>query len=240
MPEFASAEVDAVRERLDEVNWEAAVVALRQMGVFVAPDVVPQVVCESLRSRWDDEDCFERTIDMEPRGYGVGVYRYWKEPLPEPALVLRSRVYAELKGLASEHPHAPPFPRDHAEFMALGRDAGQKRASCILLRYSRGGMNHPHRDIYGPVWFPYQALIVLSRREKEFRGGEFALYDRDENGARVERTLPVDQGDLCLFASRSCRRFVRRRERWVDVEHGMTPVTSGVRFGMGVVMHPAQ
>jgi anthranilate/para-aminobenzoate synthase component II len=41
---------------------------------------------------------------MEPRGYGVGVYRYWKEPLPEPALVLRSRVYAELKGLASEHP----------------------------------------------------------------------------------------------------------------------------------------
>jgi hypothetical protein len=177
---------------------------------------------------------------MGPRGYGVGMYRYWKEPIPEPFGDIRARVYTELRELAAEHPHAPDFPRTHAEFLEMGHAAGQERASCIVLRYMMGGVNHPHRDIYGPVWFPYQALVVLSERDRAFRGGEFALYDRDENGVRVERTFPLDQGDLCIFASRSCRRFVRRRERWVDVEHGMTPVTMGLRYAFGIVMHPAQ
>jgi hypothetical protein len=177
---------------------------------------------------------------MEPRGYGIGSYRYWKEPIPAVAAEIRTSVYAELRELAAEHPHAPDFPRTHAEFLEMGHAAGQLRSSCILLRYLKGGVNHPHRDIYGPVWFPYQALVVLSQRDREFRGGEFALYDKDVHGKRVERTFPLDQGDLCIFASRSCRRFVARRERWVEVEHGMTPVTRGVRFALGIVLHPAE
>jgi hypothetical protein len=90
------------------------------------------------------------------------------------------------------------------------------------------------------VWFPYQALIVLSERGREFKGGEFAQYEKGPDGARIERTFPLDQGDLCLFASRSCRRTVAHRERWVEVEHGMTSVTHGVRFAFGIVLHPAQ
>lgn len=240
LPAFSHDEVADVRGGLDAIDWNTAVVSLRQMGAFVAPDLVAPSTCTALTDLWDEDGLFERTIEMGPRGYGIGTYRYWKEPIPAPAAAIRTRVYDELRALAAEHPHAPQFPRDHEQFMEMGHASGQLRSSCILLRYEKGGVNHPHRDIYGPVWFPYQALVVLSERGTDFRGGEFALYDKDPAGARIERTFPLDQGDLCLFASKSCRRTVNRRERWVDLEHGMTTVTEGVRFALGIVLHPAQ
>jgi alkylated DNA nucleotide flippase Atl1 len=240
LPAFSHEDVADVRNGLDAIDWDTALVSLRQMGAFVAPDLVAPTTCTTLTDLWDEDELFERTIEMGPRGYGIGTYRYWKEPIPAPAAEIRTRVYDELRALAAELTHSPQFPRDYEQFMDMGHSAGQLRSSCILLRYEEGGVNHPHRDIYGPVWFPYQALVVLSERGRDFRGGEFALYDKDPAGARIERTFPLDQGDLCIFASKSCRRTVNRRERWVELEHGMTPVTHGVRFAFGIVLHPAQ
>jgi len=169
---------------------------------------------------------FERSIDMLPRGYGVGSYHYYREPLPSPAGELRELLYSEL---------APDgYPETLQAFWKGCRRAGQKRASSILIGYGTGGVNHPHRDVYGPVFFPFQALLVLSKRGRDFSGGNF--YVVDEGDATTTTEVAVDEGDVVLFATRDRRPHGHK----VPLRHGMTMVTNGTRYGLGLVFHLAE
>jgi alkylated DNA nucleotide flippase Atl1 len=218
------------------VDWEQAVESLRTTGFFRAPSVLPPEACEDLIAAFDDDARFERTIRMGPRGYGVGTYRYWKEPMPRPALELRAEIYVRLRGLASEAPGASAYPAKLEDFWRACRSTGQQRASSIVLRYPEGGVNFPHRDVYGPTWFPYQAACVLSRRGDDYEGGEFVLYEERSGEAALERVHALDQGDLAIFASRG----FRRGGRFVELRHGMRTITRGERFALGLVLHLAE
>jgi hypothetical protein len=163
---------------------------------------------------------------MLPRGYGVGTYHYYREPLPAPAGRLRELLYNEL---------APQgYPEKLADFWERCRAAGQNRPSSILIEYGRGGINHPHRDVYGPVFFPFQALIALSKRVRDFTGGHF--YVVDEDGGGPQKKIAVNEGDVVIFATRERHAHGRK----VPIRHGMTTVTKGKRYGLGVVFHLAE
>ena len=222
--------------RLPPVDWEEAVESLRSTGFFRAASVLPPDACEELIAAFDDDARFERTIRMGPRGYGVGTYRYWKEPMPRLASAVRDEIYARLRGLASEAPGASAYPPKLEDFWRACRSTGQHRASSIVLRYPEGGVNFPHRDVYGPTWFPYQAACVLSRRGDDYEGGEFILYEERPGESPVERVHALDQGDVALFASRG----FRRGGRFVELRHGMRTVTRGERFALGLVLHLAE
>jgi hypothetical protein len=163
---------------------------------------------------------------MLAKGYGVGSYHYFKEPLPSVARTLRERLYRELV--------PPQYPETLELFWERCRRAGQTRASSILIGYGKGGINHPHRDVYGPVAFPFQALVALSKRGRDFTGGEF--YLADEDGPRQTHSFKVSEGDVVIFATRDRYPDGRR----VSIRHGMTTVTSGRRFGLGLVFHLAE
>ena len=63
----------------------------------------------------------------------------------------------------------------------------------------------------------------------------------DEAPGAEPRTVEVDQGDLVIFASRE--RFRKSEEGEVEkvpLRHGMTLLTSGSRYGMGIVFHLAE
>jgi uncharacterized protein len=234
--------------RLASLDWARAKETLPREGAFVAPAFLTADECAQLRDLDVDDARFERTIQMAPRGYGIGRYRYFAEPLPSPVFELRARLFAELRELAAQTPNTPPDPRTLDEFFAQCRTAGQRRGSSILLRYEKGGVNHPHRDIYGPLWFPYQALVVLSERGRDFDGGEFQLHEKLPDGSVYTQTFALGLGDLCVFASRSVRaggagepsRGTREKPRWRDVEHGMSPVVRGERCALGIVLHLAE
>jgi hypothetical protein len=277
----------AMEKRLAGIDWSRARSELAEHGSFTIERLLEPRRCAALRAWFELADLFQRSVDMAPRGYGVGTYRYFKEPLPEPAFTLRERLYAELLPLAREEistsrEHSArgrrsthsrsEWPDSLSEYFERCRAAGQRRGSSILLAYSRGGVNHPHRDIYGKLSFPYQAVLVLSARGKDFEGGDFLLSTRESDGASGEierqRTLPLDCGDLCIFASRGYhagandttdprggsieaagdratleRRSLRHaseRSRWIEQKHGLTTVTNGERFALGLVLHLAQ
>ena len=109
----------------------------------------------------------------------------------------------------------------------------RKRASSILIGYGKGGINHPHRDVYGPVFFPFQALITLSKRGRDFTGGKF--YVTDEDGAGPMKKIAATEGDVVIFATRD--RHANGTK--VGIRHGMTTVTKGKRYGLGLVFHLA-
>jgi alkylated DNA nucleotide flippase Atl1 len=232
----ATADVPA---RFAAVDWAGAVKSLRDQGLFVERGLLAETECEDLIAAFEDDERFERTIQMGPRGYGVGSYRYFRDPLPAPAQALRETLYERLRDLAAEAPGAVEYPGTLRAFHERCRADGQLRASSILLRYPEGGVNFPHRDIYGRQWFPYQALVVLSRRGADFEGGDFVLHEALPDGGSRERALPLDAGDLAVFASRGYR-DPGPRGRFVELRHGMRAVTRGERFALGLVIHLAE
>jgi alkylated DNA nucleotide flippase Atl1 len=268
----------AVLERFASVDWKLAARELATRGAFTIERLLDSERCRALCDAWTAPELYERAIDMAPRGYGVGTYRYFKEPLPEPAFTIRDALYSRFLPLARTVPSAPEYPPTLAEFFERCRSADQRRGSSICLTYGAGGVNHPHRDIYGKLWFPYQAVLVLSARGVDFDGGELVLSSPQRDGSERRRSVLLDRGDLCVFAargywesapddtrprertrapertraggraSRSPREQKSRaqdaaagaRGRWVELKHGLSPITRGARCAVGIVLHLAQ
>ncbi|MFN0244990.1 MAG: 2OG-Fe(II) oxygenase [Planctomycetota bacterium] len=222
------------------IDWPRVRLELAERGYSVIENALDAHSSEQLVGRFGDDAAFERTIEMAPRGYGVGRYRYLREPLPEPANALRAAIYTELHEMAAAVPGTRAFPGTLDAFWDECREAGQQRASSIVLRYTLGGVNHPHRDIYGKRWFPYQAVCVLSRRELDFSGGEFVFLRERPDGTEHEDVLPLDRGDVCVFASHGVSEARGGRACWIRVRHGMRVVTSGERYALGLVLHLAE
>jgi hypothetical protein len=215
---------------MDALDWSSALRSLADSGYVHFQGLLAPRECDELVHRCASAR-FERSIDMLPRGYGIGVYHYIQEPIPEPAAELRARLYEHLRPLAEVRADRS-FPRTLASYWRACRKSGQRRGACILIGYAKGGINHLHQDIYGAEWFPYQALLVLSRRGRDFDGGKFVLAREQattDSRAQVlaQKAIAVSEGDLLVFASR-------------DFRHGMQRLTRGERWAMGIVFHLAR
>ncbi|CAK9042482.1 unnamed protein product [Durusdinium trenchii] len=106
-------------------------------------------------------------------------------------------------------------------------EAGQKRCATIFLAFGEGGLNLAHQDPYGKLFFPYQAMLMLSRRGKDFNGGEF--FVKNMKTGKVAQ-VAADQGDVTLFAANSAA------VRGADFKHGVREV-KGERFSVGIVFN---
>uniref|UniRef100_A0A7S1QHF4 Fe2OG dioxygenase domain-containing protein n=1 Tax=Alexandrium catenella TaxID=2925 RepID=A0A7S1QHF4_ALECA len=113
------------------------------------------------------------------------------------------------------------------------RRAGQARTANIFLSYGEGAINLAHQDPYGDLFFPYQAMLMLSRRGRDFRGGEFFVKNV-RTGEAVE--VPATTGDLTLFAAND------QAEGGANFKHGVRKVSAGTaggceRFSVGLVFN---
>ena len=230
----------SLSRRLAQVDWDRTLDDLGREGAAHVPTFLHPDECRELRGLFGAAEHYERTIEMAPRGYGVGTYRYFREPLPSPAATLRRGLYARLRPLAnafrSGRPGERHYPATLERFWERCRRAGQRRGSSILLRYGRGGVNHPHRDIYGGEWFPFQAMVMLSRAGVDFRGGAFELWDERSGEQTARARIAATLGDLVLF----CSHYRLQGRGRVPLRHGMARVVSGERFALGIVFHLAR
>jgi alkylated DNA nucleotide flippase Atl1 len=233
-----SSPVSSLDERLSALDWRAARIDLAARGYARFPALLAPAECASILAESSRESRFDRSVDMLPRGFGVGSYHYYSEPIPAPAASLRDRLFRELVPVARELWPKAAFPETLEAFWRRCRSEGQRRSSSILICYGEGGINHPHRDIYGTVWFPFQALLMLSKRGRDFEGGEFVLHDEVDGASPVE--IPVSEGDVVAFVSRERIQSSRRRPLRIGVRHGMRTVVRGNRYGLGIVFHLAE
>ena len=108
-------------------------------------------------------------------------------------------------------------------FWELCRSQGQTRPSSLVLYYTAGGVNFPHKDVFGPVAFPYQVLVLLSKPGTDFTGGDFYTLD----GKNDKQSYNLQEGDVLIFDS-------------LRVRHGMTKLESGRRAVFGFIFHLAK
>jgi uncharacterized protein len=233
-----------VQSRVDALDWPAMHASLNQSGwaktgVILAPDE-----CSDFCSLYQDDSRFRSKIVMQRHRFGVGEYKYFKYPLPELITELRQSLYPHLAPLANEWmgnlDTDVSFPSTHQQFIKHCHVQGQSRPTPLVLRYETGGYNCLHQDLYGAVYFPFQTVFLLNQPEQDFDGGEFILVEQRPRSQSAAQVLDPALGEGVIFTTRW--RPVRGTRGYyrVNVRHGVSPLTRGIRHTLGIVYHDAE
>ena len=226
-------------------DWDAIAGALDAHGWARLPGLLTTRQRAQLRAAFDRDRLFRSTVDMRRHGYGSGCYRYFAYPLPALVARLRRSLYPPLAEVARAW--APRLRGDPAEFpptldafLARCRAAGQLRPTPLLLRYRAGDWNALHQDRYGAVAFPLQVLIVLSERGRDYEGGEVVLVEQRPRAQSRATALAVEAGDGVIFTNRERPVRGTRGDHRVVMRHGVSVLTRGERYTLGIIFHDAE
>ena len=233
-----------VSARVARLDWTRIAHELDADGLAVTPPLLSAAECRAMAALWDRPATFRRHIDMAQHRFGSGEYRYFAEPLPPIVASLRHEAYAGLAPLANRWAAAlgshERFPDRLPEFIARCAAAGQRRPTPLLLRYTAGGYNCLHQDVYGAVAFPLQLTILLSRPDVDFAGGEILLVEQRPRAQSRGQAVALARGQAVIFPNRHRPAVGLRGTYRVTVRHGVSDVRSGERRTLGVIFHDAE
>ncbi|MBV9056081.1 MAG: 2OG-Fe(II) oxygenase [Candidatus Eremiobacteraeota bacterium] len=213
-------------------------------GFAVVRGAVACAEAQSLRALYDQDSLFRSRIVMERHTFGKGEYKYFADPLPPRIQALRTGLYEQLLPIANDWMRRlgkpVEFPATHQAFLHACLAGDQTRPTALLLRYRTGDYNRLHQDLYGPVAFPLQATLYLSRPYDEFDGGEVVLAEQRPRAQTRVHVLTPDQGDLLIFPSGLAPIAGAKGWQRTTFRHGVATVTRGERFSLGIVLHDAR
>lgn len=233
-----------ITTRLAELDWKAVEASLWERGYAKIDHLLTDEECVALRLLYEQDDHFRSRIDMGRFRFGEGEYKYFTYPLPPLIHTLREQIYPRLVKIANAWSktlgESRAFPTAHEQLLTICRRHGQTKATPLLLRYTTGGYNCLHQDLYGEVTFPLQLTVFLSRRGRDFTGGEFLLVEQRPRAQSRGEVLTPDQGDAIVFATRYRPVQGTRGYYRVGMRHGVSTVHSGSRVTLGIIFHDAK
>ncbi len=230
-----------IQTRLEALDWDALTRRLDEDGFVQTPPVLTAAERADLADSFDDGN-FRATIDMRRHRFGEGTYRYFDRPLPGGIDAARHALYPPLAELANRwaqrlgEPEA--YPADLEAFLERCHRAGQERPTPLILRYTTGGHNALHQDVYGDVAFPLQAVTLLNAIG-DFAGGQFVLVEGRPRQQSRAHVIDLDPGAFLIFPT--SRRPVQgtRGHYRAAIRHGVATVLAGKRTTLGIIFHDA-
>jgi hypothetical protein len=237
-----------IGKRIDSYDWRSIENSIDQRGFARLPALLTGRECDELMALYPDRKRFRSFIEMGPRRFGEGSYRYFGYPLPAGIRSLRSNLYRRLAPIANRWHRdlrlGKPFPRTLRDFTSHCHREGQLRPTPLLLHYREGGFNCLHQDVYGKIAFPLQVACLLSRsssaEEPQFSGGEFILSEqRPRQQTRVE-ALALETGEGLIFANQYRPISGKNGAYRAHIKHGVSRIHWGERFTLGVIFHDAE
>jgi len=230
-------------KRVAAGDWQAIAADVDDVGGALLPALLTRAEARRVRKLFAEDRLFRATIDMAPRRYGAGQYRYFNSPYPEPIEHLKQALYPRLLPIAREWSarlgRDAPWPDSLDDWLDMCHAAGQLRPTALMLRYETHDWNALHRDLYGDLVFPLQVVINLSDPDTEYTGGEFMLVEQRARAQSRGTATQLPQGHGYLFTTRD--RPVRSARGWsaAAVRHGLSVVRSGERYALGLIFHDA-
>ena len=230
-------------ERVSATDWDSVRADLDAYGCGLTGPLLTPDEAAQIAALYEDDSRFRSTVNMGRHRFGEGEYRYFAEPFPEAVTGLKRALYPRLLPIARDWwtrlGRETPWPDSLPEWLAMCHAAGQAKSTPILLKYQAGDWNALHRDLYGDLVFPLQAVINLNDPGVDHTGGEFLLYEqRPRAQSRATATL-IPHGHGLVFTTRD--RPVKSRHGWsaAPVRHGVSVIRSGQRFTLALVFHDA-
>ncbi len=233
-----------VETRVQRLEWGASARDLGERGWATTPPLLTAEECAGLVALYGDDARFRSRVDMARFRFGEGQYKYFAAPLPPLVAGLREQTYPPLARIAGEWQaalgRATRYPPTLGGFLAQCARRGQRKPTPLLLRYEAGGYNCLHQDIYGEIAFPLQMTCLLSRPGEDFTGGEFLLVEQRPRAQSRAEVVPLVQGQIVIFTTRERPARGARGAYRVASRHGVSRVTSGLRYTLGVIFHDAK
>ncbi len=226
-----------------EPDWPDVERGLDSDGVAVTAPLLSPAQCADLTAMFDDDARFRSTVVMARHAFGEGSYRYFADPLPPLVQELRERLYPPIAAIANRWAGVlgeRTFPTGLDGLLAACAAADQHRPTPLVLRYGPGGYNCLHQDVYGDVTFPLQFLVMLSRPDEDFTGGESVFVEQRPRQQSRPVVLRPAQGQAVIFPVRHRPRRGSRGFHRVQVRHGVSAVHSGSRHVLGIIFHNAR
>jgi hypothetical protein len=227
----------------DNINWLTVQEDLDSSGYAHIPSLLSHDECLQLTGLYDHDHLYRSTIDMQRYRFGQGEYKYFKYPLPPLVQSLREGLYPHLALIADKWMQnlgsEIRYPGKLDEFLDHCHSHGQARPTPLILRYEVGGYNTLHQDIYGDIYFPFQVVFLLRNPVTDFEGGELVFVEQLPRAQSRARVLSPALGDAVVFTTnfrpvKGSRGYYRTR-----MKHGVSPVTKGERYTMGIIFHDA-
>ncbi|MFC0452589.1 2OG-Fe(II) oxygenase [Rhodococcus jostii] len=233
-----------VTQRVNDLDWQGLQAETDAAGCAQSEQILTAEECAQIADMYEEVERFRSTVDMARHRFGSGQYRYFDYPLPEVVAELRAAFYPKLlpvaRDWAAKLRQPAPWPDTLGEWLDMCHDAGQKRATPILLSYRANDWNALHRDLYGELVFPLQVVIGLDRPGVDHEGGEFMLVEQRPRAQSRGTVTTLRQGHALIFTTRD--RPVRSTRGWSTgpVRHGVSTVRRGRRRTLGLVLHDAE
>jgi hypothetical protein len=241
---WQSRSVTDLGSRLAALDWSAIERSIWQWGYAKTPPVLTPDECAGLAALYDDESRFRSRVDMARYRFGVGEYKYFAAPLPPLVEALRERAYPPLAAIANQWQAAlgdpDLFPPDLDALLRRCHKRGQTKPTPLMLRYEAGGYNCLHQDLYGDVVFPLQLTCFLSRRGVDYEGGDFLLVEQRPRAQSRGESIATEQGEIVIFTTRHRPVEGTRGLYRAAMRHGVSRLTRGTRYTLGVIFHDAK
>jgi len=235
---------NSISDRIAALDWEELQQILDTQGYAKLPPLLDPDQCQEMIHTYENPSNFRSTINMKRYRFGEGEYKYYQAPLPPVLQQLRTDFYPELAKTANrwleQLKKEPIYPPSLSEFLDYCHLQGQTRSTPLILKYETGGYNCLHQDLYGEVYFPFQVLFVLNQREKDYTGGESILVEQRPRAQSRGHVITLEQGEGLIFPT-SYRPIEGTRGYYqATIRHGVSTVTSGTRYGLGIIFHDAK
>lgn len=225
------------------INWEEIRDSLKEKGYSIIHSVMSKSDCQNLITDYENNTLFRSTINMERYRFGKGEYKYYSYPLPQQIQHLRENLYPALANIANEWMSLLKidikFPTLHSELIEECHSKNQRRPTSLILHYQTGGFNTLHQDLYGEIYFPFQVVFPLSQQGLDFNGGEFILVEQLPRAQSKAQVVQLNKGDALIFTTnfrpvKGSKGYYRAK-----MKHGISTLTSGERYALGVIFHDA-
>ena len=234
----------SLAQKIAEIDWHSVGENLDCAGFAKVDRLISPEQCQGLNNLYENDDAFRATIDMQRFGFGSGQYRYFCYPLPPIIEQIRQGFYQHLAPIANRWYQclnsSQQWPSTLESFLCLCDKAGQTRPTPLLLKYGDGDFNRLHQDNYGELFFPIQAVILLSRPGLDFQGGQFVLVEQRPRSQSRAVIVEPQQGDVLFFPVRERPCFDGKRPYRLKMRHGVSEVSFGNRNTLGIIFHDSQ
>ncbi|MEH6305993.1 2OG-Fe(II) oxygenase [Olivibacter sp. CPCC 100613] len=228
---------------IEEQDWTRLSSILHKKGFAIIKNVIPKDICKLLIESYNNDTLYRKTVIMEKYRFGLGEYKYYNYPLPPLISSLREMIYPKIVSVANQWMNElnldTRFPLVFNEMQRRCQEQGQMKPTVLILKYQKGGFNTLHQDLYGPVYFPLQLVVVLNQIEKDYTGGEFVITEQIPRAQSKAHVLQPDQGDLLIFttsfrSTKGTKGFYK-----INMKHGVSPLHGGQRYALGIIFHDA-
>ena len=227
---------------LNSINWSQISTELNTKGVSQIDQLLSPDECSNLIALYN-QPIYRSVINMQRYRFGQGEYKYFNYPLPGMIQTLREGLYPPMTEIANQWAQLltdeTNYPLKHSDFISRCHDHRQQRPTPLILHYQQAGFNTLHQDLYGEIYFPFQVVIVLSQRGREYEGGELVMTEQLPRAQSKANVLTPDQGDAVIFTTnfrpvKGTRGYFKSK-----MKHGVSEIKSGERYALGIIFHDA-